>query len=613
MELANHTLTAGDFTGLATGSGNSGTLERLSAAELSRRFVLFRLLFDLLVGRPGMMGPLPPIDHAWEALEDAQASSPETVATVLLSPQLGVWLSRMIRILRTGEVDPEALWPEIGHVHAVAFAAAVRSGTTLSTSIPVRDGNAMVPTLGMAHLPLRGLHVAAASTSRGRARIRCGEHDIPLPADPTVDEPSWWSLRTVPLRQGELALDLVIDDIDGYRNFDSPIAPRRLDEESHAGWAAQLADAWQILVADWPAQAEAMTAGFLSVAPLPRRDGRELRTASTGDAFGAALISPHPDAVSLAMSLVHEFQHIKLGSLVHLIPLVEPAPDDDRELVYAPWRDDPRPVPGLLQGVYAFSGIAEFWRRHRRTAPLQSRALADFEFAYALRQARRGLTTVLGSSLLTPHGREFGELLGRRLRDHLADHVPVTASRAAWAAATEHHAAWRIRHLRPDPTRTAKLVDAYLAGAAARSAEPVPGTLSTAEKTRWHQTRLALHRLRLSQPAEFTALLGGDGPMPPQALGAMRADLLLVDGDPVGAQRGYLAMIAEDPASVAGWSGLAVTAAATSTGGWRVLARRPELVRAVYREAGRRAAPTPVAIAEWLGRAPVRWLNPVTT
>ena len=30
--------------------------------------------------------------------------------------------------------------------------------------------------------------------------------------------------------------------------------------------------------------------------------------------------------------------------------------------VYVPWRDDPRPASGLLQGVYAHLGIARFRR-----------------------------------------------------------------------------------------------------------------------------------------------------------------------------------------------------------------------------------------------------------
>ena len=40
-----------------------------------------------------------------------------------------------------------------------------------------------------------------------------------------------------------------------------------------------------------------------------------------------------------------------------MIPLMKPC----NERVYAPWRPEPRPVVGLLQGVYAHLGIARFW------------------------------------------------------------------------------------------------------------------------------------------------------------------------------------------------------------------------------------------------------------
>ncbi|HJP78061.1 MAG TPA: HEXXH motif-containing putative peptide modification protein [Pseudonocardiaceae bacterium] len=38
---------------------------------------------------------------------------------------------------------------------------------------------------------------------------------------------------------------------------------------------------------------------------------------------------------------------------MHLTELYEP---DPRERIYVPWREDPRPFSGALQGVYAFSG-----------------------------------------------------------------------------------------------------------------------------------------------------------------------------------------------------------------------------------------------------------------
>lgn len=38
---------------------------------------------------------------------------------------------------------------------------------------------------------------------------------------------------------------------------------------------------------------------------------------------------------------------------------------DDGQRFYAPWRDDARPVSGLLQGAYAYLGLSRFWRQRQ--------------------------------------------------------------------------------------------------------------------------------------------------------------------------------------------------------------------------------------------------------
>lgn len=610
MRLAKHTLPARHFKDLAHGDGNPEALSILRSAEYSRRLLMLRVFVDTTTARPDTMGPLPPAERAWEVLAEAWDSSREPLAAVLTSPQVGVWLSRMLRILRSGEFDQRTIWTETGHVHAVAFAVAVRAGMTLSTRIPLRDGGVLVPTLGLARIPLTGQHVASADTRGGHARVRCADHDVEIPDDPRHDGDRWWRLRTVPLPFHGHTVEVSLDDIDRYRNFDKPITARRMDDTEHDRWIAQLTDAWRILETVWPQQRAAMAAGLVSIVPLPEGDRREIRSASTGDGFGAALLSPHPDAMTLAVSLVHEFQHIKLGSLLHLIRLVDQEMEEKQEenMVYAPWRDDPRPVSGLLQGVYAFLGISEFWRRQRGLVPAGERAAAEFEFAYARRQASTGLRTLLGSELLTPRGHEFGRHLARRLRDHLAEKVSAPAAQAAWAAATEHRAAWRIRHLAP--LGGPGLADAFLARRAPQSMAPVATVLRPARGTRWYQSRLALYRLRLTHADQFAELASGAAPLPPQAHGAVPADVALVSGDAAGAEVGYRSLIDDDPGDLAGWTGLVLTASANrSTPAWRILARRPELVRAVHLALRRRTVAVPPAtVAEWLDQAPVRWL-----
>jgi HEXXH motif-containing protein len=46
---------------------------------------------------------------------------------------------------------------------------------------------------------------------------------------------------------------------------------------------------------------------------------------------------------------VHEVQHLKLAALLDIVTLTMPG---EHDRYYAPWRDDPRPLSGLLQGTY---------------------------------------------------------------------------------------------------------------------------------------------------------------------------------------------------------------------------------------------------------------------
>ena len=72
---------------------------------------------------------------------------------------------------------------------------------------------------------------------------------------------------------------------------------------------------------------------------------------------------------------------------------------------YAPWREDPRPLGGLLQGAYAYLGVSGFWREQRRQAGYSEQGDA----LYARWRAAASLVVdiMLASEGLTSAGREF--------------------------------------------------------------------------------------------------------------------------------------------------------------------------------------------------------------
>ena len=55
----------------------------------------------------------------------------------------------------------------------------------------------------------------------------------------------------------------------------------------------------------------------------------------------------------LAESLIHEAMHLQLT----LVDLVEPLAQNDAVTGYSPWKEEDRPVTGLLHGVYVFAVI----------------------------------------------------------------------------------------------------------------------------------------------------------------------------------------------------------------------------------------------------------------
>ena len=56
-------------------------------------------------------------------------------------------------------------------------------------------------------------------------------------------------------------------------------------------------------------------------------------------------------------SIIHEAMHLKLILLEKVLPLVEVG---TTETFYSPWRDEERPIRGVLHGVYVFKSIYDF-------------------------------------------------------------------------------------------------------------------------------------------------------------------------------------------------------------------------------------------------------------
>ncbi|MFF0506472.1 HEXXH motif domain-containing protein [Streptomyces fimicarius] len=600
------------FDELATGGGSVAAVGFLARAERSRRLLLIGELLSRLEERPTLLGPVD-LGACWRTVEEAEARKPGCAEELLLSPQVGSWLAHTLRRLHGTAVGPP-LWVDTGHLAPVALVAALRAGTAADLVVPAREGAVSLPTLGLARLPgtpLLGFQPV-------RARVREGElHLAPtvrgtgataLTVRPLTAPQSavWWPTHRLPVGPG--GPEVALDDTDPYRDLDRPILPRRLTPRELDAWQRLFAEAVALLDADpapaaasgsdaTPASGPDPATGPGSTRPGTLRPeeisrivlwpGRlpngpvEGLSASTADAFGSMVVAEPPNGAALAETMVHEFQHSKLGALLHLFAMLD---DDRTEEHYAPWRPDPRHLPGLLHGAYAFVGVAGFWRDRigdRAADPLD---LAPFRFALRRIQTRTVLRTLATRAALTGPGRRLVAGLTRTVDGWLREPVDGRAVARARAAAAGHRAEWRLRHLRCADEERAGLAAALRSGTPLPPARP-PRLVPAAERTHWQDVRGALYLRPELAPDLGPDLAPENAPDLAPDTAPPRADVLLVRGEAAAAREAYRERWSDapgDPYLLAGWL-LAHTALHP---GHRRLLARPERFAAAVTGAG---------------------------
>ncbi|WP_191312875.1 HEXXH motif domain-containing protein [Amycolatopsis bullii] len=579
-----HSITEETFDQLAVGSGGIAGMDVLRNADRSRRLLLMLGLVDRAKTDVRLTGPLAGSETAWDLLVKAQEADSRALERVLAHPYTGSWACYTTRLIEQDLAGECPLWVHYGYLHTLAATAAIHARLDFTIRVPVWDGTVVLPTLGAALLAEdRGFTTAEVRGEAGAFTI-LGERSRVTPG-----QPAWSPVRTFRFDVGGHVLELRVDDLDPYRDLYHPIPPARLTESESANWRNVLGEAWGLIVAHLPEYAEVMPVGLMSIVPEPAVPFR-LPSASTDDAFGSAVITTPGEPATLAAALVHEFQHVRLGALLQLVRLHD---DDHTERLYAPWREDPRPLGGLVHGVYAFFGVSAFWRAFSKARP--DDLVAAFEFAHWRSQSWRTLEAIRDEPALTDAGRRFlGELaavLGPWQEE------PTRSEATHWTKTLEadHEAGWRLRHLRPAPQIVAGLARAWQEGLPCPPSAP-ERKLDTVSDGDWPNARADLVRIRLSENGK-TRLSQLWSLVP----GALEADRLLVDGRVGEARTAYAAKLAVDPDHAPALIGLALSLADEPVG--RTVLAAPELVRAVHRmlrETG--DAPTVEELAAWMGR-----------
>ena len=309
---------------------------------------------------------------------------------------------------------------DFGHFACLVAAAAIRTGLPVDLDVPVQDGRVRLPGLGSLLVASEKSWVRLRSDG---ARVTAGDEFAAearrmVPDDGTgagAGVAGWSGTRAIRAGGCGPAWTVLLETGDPY--LDRYTLPMRtaMPMGEVADWRERVSSAWQIVADRHRWAAEPMADVISVIVPLTPRSDTDLVSATTPAAYGAIATSWPPDEVTLAETLVHEFQHVKLCGLLDMVPLAA----SGGQRVYAPWRQDPRPAAGLLQGIYAHLGIVRFW---------QAQQDAETDPDGLLR------AQVLFARWRAGHRRDRADAAGNRLAHRGRDAVRRTAAGAGAAA-----------------------------------------------------------------------------------------------------------------------------------------------------------------------------------
>ncbi|WP_035846505.1 FxsB family cyclophane-forming radical SAM/SPASM peptide maturase [Kitasatospora azatica] len=428
---------------LAHGYGDGATVDVLAAGQL-----------DLTRRLLAAVGPA--AGEAWQLLTALDSESPAAVDAVLRHPYVRAWAVRCLRGADGEQAD-------LGGLAEIAAAAAVRAGRSVELRVPVRGGAVQLPSLGRVLVGGTGEAVLRGGPDSFTVRTVGGAEQV-IAFDQQGGE-RWLPVRRLGLPgDGRLPGDarrfgegrppgswtVALEDTDPQRDSHQWPVEQRLTDPAVADWTGALREAWELIQRDLPQYAAGIAAGLSTITPLrPGPSGRDV-SAAARQAFGAVGIARPATAPILALLLVHEFQHVKLGAVLDFHDLYD---STDQRLYHAPWRQDPRPLEGLLQGSYAHLAVCEFWGSRVRAydglagAPAE---LARRQLALWRGHTDRAIDTLLGSGSLTVLGERFGHGLRASLDRWLRVEVGARAEAAAEQAVAENLAEFRERRTPAD-------------------------------------------------------------------------------------------------------------------------------------------------------------------
>jgi HEXXH motif-containing protein len=603
MTARPHQVRLDDFAALAQGLDASSDVIR--ASQLSKRLlVVARVLVAEAHTRRLDLATAVGLGRSADVIVAARRADHGTVDAIVGQPQIGRWAMTCLRRIRDGGLPDADVVDDLAYYGSLAAVVAAEVGVPAELIVRVRaDGGLVLPTWGQLRLT-PGARWATLRTGPRPRDLTLVDAEDAQPVPPAdAGEGGWWPIRRLSSRQNGKGIEVLLDDVDPYRGPPELTAADRLNDPAVLAWQRHLDEAWELLTAHHPEQAEAVARGVSALTPL-RGDGvNDELSASTSDGFGGVAMTTPRGARGMATALIHEFQHSKLSGLLDLVPLFESAP---HLLFYAPWRTDPRPMRGLIQGAYAHLGLLGFWDRERRRKPEtpHSTAISHYEFALWRGGVLIAIEQMLASAQLNTAGLRFVAGMRRRVDELMELDVPLEPASLAVDTAADLRIGWRLRNITPEQQTLDEWAVAWHDGASKPPTPLVETAPSAGRRGVAANGRAALAKLRLAHPERF-AMLADDHVVLAAAASATNADAALLCGEiQVAAQR-YRERIRSAAQDLDAWAGLALAHRHSDESWAPTLQRHPEVVAGLYARlgAGLPRPPDPDDVATWVAHA----------
>jgi HEXXH motif-containing protein len=419
-----HRLNTDHITALSAGLGGPSAVRELKAIQISRRLLLLKYI-----------GENWPVDrHFWDdaiaTLSRVQEMDPEIFTDLMADPLVGAWLIRTTTQIRHTGSAAEA---DLGHLSCVAAAAAMRSCVDVELTGYAVNGRLTLPQFGEMRFSGEATGSVLMRISRAAATLVSSTGETA-----STGGPGWRPLRRLTGGYRGLACAIRVEDGNPYRDgYHAPPSERLTSVEAET-WQALFADAWTLIGHYLPERVAELAEGLRAVVPLQDLGDGAARSGTARESIGALGLTKPRSPEDFVITIVHEFQHSKLSAVLDLLELYE---SNGQERHFAPWRMDARPTAGLIQGVYAFLGVAEAWRGLRADPDLAT--AAEHQFAEVREQVRVGLEALERSIELTPDGIRFVAGMRAALDQMLAEPISEASLDRARSALAERKRRWK--------------------------------------------------------------------------------------------------------------------------------------------------------------------------